>query len=175
MDRFPLSRLAAVVTAVAWVTACSPTPPAAVGATPRALAGFYDPARDLGPLFPAVQLSEIFEDSKTFVDARPRVAPGDLAKQYLDARAGAGLTLRRFVDENFEIPRPVGRDFQTDTTETMEQHIQTLWPVLTRPADRVDERSSLIPLPNAYVVPGGRFREVYYWDSYFTMLGLTES
>src|SRR5690606_18888177 len=29
-----------------------------------------------------------------------------------------------------------------------------------------------IPLPNAYVVPGGRFREVYYWDSYFTMLGL---
>ncbi|WP_134614128.1 alpha,alpha-trehalase TreA, partial [Pseudomonas aeruginosa] len=26
-----------------------------------------------------------------------------------------------------------------------------------------------------YVVPGGRFREVYYWDSYFTMLGLAES
>jgi alpha,alpha-trehalase len=24
------------------------------------------------------------------------------------------------------------------------------------------------------VVPGGRFREVYYWDSYFTMLGLIE-
>jgi alpha,alpha-trehalase len=33
----------------------------------------------------------------------------------------------------------------------------------------------LIPLPKAYVVPGGRFREVYYWDSYFTMLGLIES
>jgi alpha,alpha-trehalase len=30
-------------------------------------------------------------------------------------------------------------------------------------------------LPNPYVVPGGRFREVYYWDSYFTMLGLVES
>lgn len=24
-------------------------------------------------------------------------------------------------------------------------------------------------------MPGGRFREVYYWDSYFTMLGLAES
>ena len=23
-----------------------------------------------------------------------------------------------------------------------------------------------------YIVPGGRFREIYYWDSYFTMLGL---
>jgi alpha,alpha-trehalase len=30
----------------------------------------------------------------------------------------------------------------------------------------------LQPLPYPYVVPGGRFREVYYWDSYFTMLGL---
>src|SRR5262245_65384398 len=103
MDRFPLSRLAAVVTAVAWVTACSPTPPAGVGATPRALEGFYDPPRDLGPLFSAVQLSEIFEDSKTFVDARPRRAPSDLAKQYLDARGVAGFNLRRFVDENFEL------------------------------------------------------------------------
>src|SRR5215510_1108359 len=175
MDRFPLSRLAAVVTAVAWVTACSPTPPATVGATPRALEGLYDPVRDLGPLFPAVQLSEIFEDSKTFVDAKPRVAPGDLVKQYLNARAVAGFDLHRFVDQNFEIPRRVGRDFRADTTETMEQHIQSLWPVLTRSPDRVDERSSLIPLPNPYVVPGGRFREVYYWDSYFTMLGLVES
>ena len=33
----------------------------------------------------------------------------------------------------------------------------------------------MIPLPNAYVVPGGRFREVYYWDSYFTMLGLIQA
>ena len=32
--------------------------------------------------------------------------------------------------------------------------------------------SSLLPLPRPYVVPGGRFRELYYWDSYFTMLGL---
>ena len=34
---------------------------------------------------------------------------------------------------------------------------------------------SLLPLPKPYVVPGGRFREIYYWDSYFTMLGLIES
>jgi alpha,alpha-trehalase len=33
----------------------------------------------------------------------------------------------------------------------------------------------LLPLPHRYVVPGGRFREIYYWDSYFTMLGLEES
>ncbi|WP_277422315.1 trehalase family glycosidase, partial [Pseudomonas viridiflava] len=34
---------------------------------------------------------------------------------------------------------------------------------------------SLLALPHPYVVPGGRFREVYYWDSYFTMLGLVKS
>src|SRR4029077_4191874 len=42
-------------------------------------------------------------------------------------------------------------------------------------ADPRDARSSLIPPPKPYVVPGGRFREVYYWDSYFTMLGLVQS
>src|SRR2546425_9672506 len=57
----------------------------------------------------------------------------------------------------------------------MEEHIRALWSVLIRPPDTADARSSLIPLPSAYVVPGGRFREVYYWDSYFTMLGLVAS
>ncbi|HAD10957.1 MAG TPA: trehalase, partial [Saprospirales bacterium] len=36
-------------------------------------------------------------------------------------------------------------------------------------------RSTLLPLPYPYIVPGGRFREIYYWDSYFTMLGLREA
>src|SRR5207253_2183492 len=48
-------------------------------------------------------------------------------------------------------------------------------PVLTRQPDAPDAHTSLIALPNEYVVPGGRFREVYYWDSYFTMLGLIQS
>ena len=30
----------------------------------------------------------------------------------------------------------------------------------------------LLYLPNAYVVPGGRFNEMYGWDSYFIVLGL---
>src|SRR5262249_44692964 len=40
---------------------------------------------------------------------------------------------------------------------------------------RAPPYSSLLPLPRPFVVPGGRFREVYYWDTYFTMLGLVES
>ena len=62
-----------------------------------------------------------------------------------------------------------------DAALSMEDHIRALWPALTRAADQADPRSSLIPLPRAYVVPGGRFREIYYWDSYFTMHGLVAS
>ena len=37
------------------------------------------------------------------------------------------------------------------------------------------DRYSLIYLDNPFVVPGGRFRECYYWDSYWTILGLLGS
>jgi alpha,alpha-trehalase len=57
----------------------------------------------------------------------------------------------------------------------MEQHAKALWDALTRVPDTSEAQSSLIPLPYPYVVPGGRFREIYYWDSYFTMLGLIAS
>lgn len=47
--------------------------------------------------------------------------------------------------------------------------------MLTRePQDHIPW-SSLLALPQSYIVPGGRFSETYYWDSYFTMLGLAES
>ena len=39
---------------------------------------------------------------------------------------------------------------------------------------RPDEISApgLLYLPNPYIVPGGRFNEMYGWDSYFIVLGL---
>src|SRR5437016_8443191 len=137
----------------------------------------YDPAHDLGSLFQAVQLSGIFPDSKTFVDARPLVPPSLIAASYDSARTVAGFDLRAFVERQFQLPQPVGAGVApgVSRSRTMEDHIRALWPVLTRPPDTADTRSSLIPLPHPYIVPGGRFREVYYWDSYFTMLGLVAS
>jgi alpha,alpha-trehalase len=146
----------------------------------------YDPAHDLGTLFHDVQMSGLFADSKTFVDARPLGAPAEIAARYATARSAAGFDLSAFVQHNFELPRPADEGFHTDRTQTMEQHIGALWPVLTRAPpppptspstgpDTTATRSSLIPLPQPYVVPGGRFREIYYWDSYFTMLGLVQS
>ncbi|RUO96160.1 trehalase, partial [Jimgerdemannia flammicorona] len=50
------------------------------------------------------------------------------------------------------------------------------WPNLTR---KVDETflcegcvTSLLSLNRSFVVPGGRFREIYYWDSFFVIEGL---
>ena len=54
-------------------------------------------------------------------------------------------------------------------------YIDKLWSVLERQPDDAHPYSSRLPLPQRYVVPGGRFVEIYYWDSYFTMLGLEES
>lgn len=35
--------------------------------------------------------------------------------------------------------------------------------------------STLLPLPHPTVVPGDRFRETYYWDSLWVVIGLLES
>ena len=169
-------RLLLAVSAVCTATTCTTSKTSPNLSQPP---GRYDPAHDLGALFQDVQLSGIFPDSKTFVDARPLLAPREIVARYTAStgmKAGRGM-LRDFVAQHFQVPRPVGEGFRTDTSQTMEQHIRALWPVLTRPPDTVDvdAYSSLIPLPNPYVVPGGRFREVYYWDSYFTMLGLVAS
>ena len=147
------------------------TPPPPVSPTGTHV---YDPAHELGALFHDIQIARIFPDSKTLVDARPRVAPAELSARYEQVRHTAGFSLRAFVDSNFDVPAPAAAHVFSDTTQTMDAHIRALWPALTRVADPIDPRSSLIPLPGAYVVPGGRFREVYYWDSYFTMLGLIQ-
>ena len=152
-----------------------PAPVAAPVAAARDESARYQPARDLGGLYHDVQLASIFPDSKTFADARPLLAPDEIVERYGAERSGQGFDLRAFVERHFEIPRAYGEGVRSDTTRTMEEHIRALWPLLTRAGDTAHAYSSLIPLPNAYVVPGGRFREVYYWDSYFTMLGLVES
>jgi alpha,alpha-trehalase len=41
------------------------------------------------------------------------------------------------------------------------------------PVDKLDAHG-LLYLPNKYVVPGGRFNEMYGWDSYFIIVGLLE-
>ncbi|RAK67975.1 alpha,alpha-trehalase TreF [Hymenobacter edaphi] len=133
--------------------------------------------RQLYPtLFEAVQLGGVFADSKTFVDARPKLAPADIERAFEQQRGQPGFQLRRFVEQHFALPTAPTDAYRSRPQAGLRHHLDTLWTVLTRqPQDSVGRYSSLLPLPRPYVVPGGRFREVYYWDSYFTMLGLRES
>src|SRR5205823_5139108 len=129
MPRLPRPRPAPVIglfAALALAVGCRTAPPSVAR---------YDPAHDLGPLFQDVQLAAIFPDSKTFVDARPLLAPAELAGRYTAARGSAGFSLQRFVEQSFELPRPVGEGFHADTARPMEGHIRTLWAVRTRPPD----------------------------------------
>ena len=127
---------------------------------------------DLHPLFHDVQLQKVFADGKTFVDCSPKINPEEILQRYLQQKDKAGFDLKAFVLEHFHLPKAFAADAILKTS-SVEEHIHQLWDVLTRKPD--EGGGSLIPLPNAYVVPGGRFGEVYYWDSYFTMLGLQAS
>jgi alpha,alpha-trehalase len=127
---------------------------------------------DLVSLFEAVQLNSILEDGKTFVDCIPRYHLDEIEKKYLEQLDRKGFDLASFVDSNFEMPPAFGASYESNKALSVEDNIRRLWDVLTRTP--VAEESSLINIPFTYIVPGGRFREIYYWDSYFTMLGLRQ-
>ena len=126
-------------------------------------------------LFTNVQKSRIFADSKTFPDCAPKHDPLDILRNYRKVKRQPDFDLRQFVEDNFWLPESQSDIYISDPSLTLKEHIDKLWPVLTRePQDHIPW-SSLLALPQAYIVPGGRFSETYYWDSYFTMLGLAES
>ncbi|WP_205502098.1 alpha,alpha-trehalase TreF [Rufibacter psychrotolerans] len=133
----------------------------------------YRPHEQLGELFRQVQLAAVFPDSKTFPDCLPNSSPEEILQAYDREKGKPGFDLKAFVLRHFTLPPEPATEFRSDAALPVERHINKLWPVLTR--QPIPEGSSLITLPHAYVVPGGRFREIYYWDSYFTMLGLQES
>src|SRR5690606_22273503 len=126
-----------------------------------------------GDLFADAQ--RVLPDPKSMVDAIPAAAPAAIAAEYAQQRTRPGFDLASFIDERFALPQPAGGSYQTDPRHAAAEHIDRLWSELERQPRAADARSSLLPLPQPYIVPGGRYDEIYYWDSYFTMLGLVES
>ena len=145
---------------------------ALVATTGRLFRSGSSPDEALGDLFAAVQQSKVYDDGKTFVDLVPRGRLKAIQKEYILARQDPNFDLRDFVTRHFYefAPHKSAQDFKTDPGITVSQHISKLWKVLER-RNRLT-RGSLIALPQPYIVPGGRFSEQFYWDSYFIMLGL---
>lgn len=139
---------------------------------PRPLPRPATPRAVFGPLFDAVQRSGLFEDSKAFPDAAPLAPPGLIAAEFAVRSTDPDFDLAAFVAARF-LPPPAGRiAYVAVPGQHVRDHIEALWPILARMPSAGIVGASIIPMPRVYVVPGGRFGELYYWDSFFTMLGL---
>jgi len=124
----------------------------------------------LGELFERVQEEDVFPDNKTFVDCTPNYSFSHIHGRYEEEKNNPGFDLSKFVHENFTLPKSITTGFVSKEGRPIKEHLELLWDALTRQPE--ESHNSLVPLPNPYIVPGGRFREIYYWDSFFTMLGL---
>jgi alpha,alpha-trehalase len=128
------------------------------------------PDESLGELFAAVQQHRVYDDGKTFVDLIPKKRIKQINKEYLAVKGDPNFDLHEFVGRHFYSFQHASLSYKSNPDHTLREHISELWKVLER-RNRLD-RGSLIAIPYSYIVPGGRFSEQYYWDSYFTMLGL---
>lgn len=125
-----------------------------------------------GELFLEVQKRNLLGDGKTFVDLVPRKRAKAIRQEYLLAKQDPDFDLQEFVNRHFYefAPHKERPAFVSNADRTIDEHIGVLWDELKRRNRR--DRGSLLALPYDYVVPGGRFGEQFYWDSYFIMLGL---
>jgi alpha,alpha-trehalase len=169
-----------------------------------------------GPLLHAVQMANVFSDSKHFVDMpiKENSSAFDILVDF--QRRGLAMTefrpsvseahdvqLRRFVDDHFDPPGsdllPITPfDYQAQDLPPMVAAIQDeelrgwafelhqIWQSLGRVLNpnvkssqlrprKLDQPSLMSQPANVLIVPGGRFRESYYWDSYWIVQGLLVS
>ncbi|WP_408886255.1 alpha,alpha-trehalase TreF [Komagataeibacter sp. FXV3] len=161
-------------------TGSSPVPPADAllsdaGAPAALVQDLRPPSIVLDGLFQAIGEAHIYTDAKTAADAIPDEAPADLMAEYNVAKLRPDFSLKDFVARHFTLPERKTVSYQRSPDENVRDYINGMWEVLSRPPDTQVAYSSQLPLPYTYVVPGGRFSELYYWDSYFTMIGLYEN
>ncbi|KAI9310892.1 putative neutral trehalase [Dichotomocladium elegans] len=148
-----------------------------------------------GPLLRTVQLARLFPDSKTFVDM-PTKKPLDQVLAAFDAIGGeyaSKTDIKAFVLEYFDAPgsemvhhaiSPRRLDRSPSWFSNVEDTIyrgwidilNNAWANLTFEYDYSKLCkgcvSSILRVERPFVVPGGRFREFYYWDTYFVVRGL---
>ncbi len=129
----------------------------------------------LGEILLAVQQTNVYGDGKTFVDLVPSRRLKSIREEYALLKEDPDFDLRDFVTRHFyDATEGVSqRTYESSPDHTPLEHIDELWKFLER--RNRSTKGSLLALPYKYIVPGGRFNEQFYWDTYFIMLGLASS
>jgi alpha,alpha-trehalase len=148
-----------------------------------------------GPLLDAIQRAHIFTDSKDFVDMPLKFDPDTTLKAFEQLPDKTDpMVLREFVSQYFMepgteltachqtdwVPEPASfARIRDPVYRQWAYDINMKWRSLCRrmkdDVKRSPERYSLIHVPHPFVAPGGRFREFYYWDTYWIIKGLLAS
>ncbi|KAF8194392.1 Six-hairpin glycosidase-like protein [Mycena galopus ATCC 62051] len=152
-----------------------------------------------GPLLQTLNLAGIFTDPKTIVDKPTDKTPQAVLADFAALPGNTSITegdVVTFVDADFggeglelmavELPgfttTPAFLGNVSDPLlKAFAATVNGFWPQLVRGTnasalcDGVKCASTLIQLNHTLVIPGGRFREQYYWDSFWIVEGLLES
>lgn len=143
-----------------------------------------------------MQMAEIHSDSKTYVDMKMKQPANETLKLFREFMSRTSNNpsksdVEKFLNETFD---PEGSEFETwipsDWTpepkflqkivdknlQKFAKNLNNIWKQLGRKMkDDVRINSdlySIIYVEHPVIVPGGRFREFYYWDSYWIIKGL---
>uniref|UniRef100_A0A8R1TM38 Trehalase n=1 Tax=Onchocerca volvulus TaxID=6282 RepID=A0A8R1TM38_ONCVO len=146
-----------------------------------------------GPILKAVQDAHLFPDSKHFVDMPLKYDPVTTLRNFnnFGEKWKNKSLLQEFVDEHFDPPgfeliEWYPEDWIAFPSSFLKienyhlrrwaLHLHRIWRELCRRVkDDVrqhQELYSLLYVPHPFIIPGGRFREFYYWDSYWIVKGL---
>ena len=75
----------------------------------------------------------------------------DILIRYRKVRGHRDFDLRKFVENHFWLPEVYSSEYVSDPQNSLKEHIDQLWPVLTRePQDHIPW-SSLLALPQSYI------------------------
>lgn len=129
------------------------------------------PAQLYGELYRRVEMQHCYPDSKTFADATALAPAAQIMAAFAKQNPADCAALKAFAQERFALPQDAAVPAAAQR-KPLAQHIADLWPQLLREPVQAQAGSSQLPFAFKHVVPGGRFREIYYWDTYFTLLGL---
>lgn len=91
-----------------------------------------------------------------------------LLQSATDTKVGQAGDLTLYVAQTEDLAA-ITRQLQEQLTPAQWKRVKVC-PLPEDPETMTD--AGLLYLPQPYVVPGGRFNEMYGWDSYFTLLGL---